>query len=239
MDKIIQMLNNIHIKEALDVATGRGQYINFLKENLGSFEKIIGLDNHEYSLKMAKKKFEEDSRIEFIEKDLYRLDSEKNKYDLISISNSLHHFEKPKECLRKLFCLLNENGYLILNEMHKDGEQMESQKIHIKLHHWSARIDRYNGIYHAETFNHKKIDNLTNSLGLKDKKVVKFKYPYDEENQAEIKKHLKKILNKKMEQMNKNCNIYFDLKKEKDKIIKNLNKYGFASAGMTFIIGRK
>jgi len=239
MNKVINILNNIEIDDVLDIATGRGQFIQFLMKNLKNYNTITGVDNHSKSIQMARESFSEYEDVNFIEKNFFELDPKNHKYDAVSVSNSLHHFANPEKCLNKALSLLKQNGYFIISEMHRNGEQSESQKTHIMFHHWSAEIDNHNGVTHYRTFTHEKLIKLTRNLDIINKKVLKFSYPYDKKNQKEIKSYLKKAINKKLESIDKNENIFKKMEEKKNRILDHLDEYGFASSEMTFIIGRK
>lgn len=239
MDKIKEILSNICVDNVLDVATGRGEFVELLKENLGSFNKIVGIDNHQKSLNIAKENNKNTKNVKFFSEDIFNSSLKKESFQMVTVSNSLHHFKNPKKLLKTAFSFLKKDGYFIISEMHRDGRQNESQKTHVMIHHWGAKIDMINNHYHEETFTHDKLVTLTDTLNLKEKKVSKFFYPYNEESQEEYKKYFKNSLKKKLSTVNKKNADYQELKKEMNEILVHVEKYGFATSEMTFILGRK
>ena len=82
---------------------------------------------------------------------LYVYGQEDNSFDIISLSNSLHHLENPKEIFAEMERVLAQYGIIIINEMISDGLS-KRQKSHLKLHHFAAEVDRALGGTHNETF---------------------------------------------------------------------------------------
>ena len=239
MEKIKEILSDINVDKILDVATGRGEFVELLKNNIGSFNEIIGIDNHKASLKIAQEKNKKIKNIKFIDEDIFNSNLKKESFQMVTVSNSLHHFKTPQNLLKTAFSFLKKDGYFIISEMHRDGRQTKSQKTHIMIHHWGAKIDMINNYYHEETFTHDQLVKLADTLTLKEKKVLKFSYPFDENSKEEYKEYFKKGLKKKLSSVDKKNQDYQNLKKEMNEILKHVDEYGFATSEMTFIIGRK
>src|SRR6056297_528962 len=138
MDKIKEILSNINVDKVLDVATGRGEFVELLKENLGSFNKIVGIDNHQKSLNIAKENNKNTKNVKFFSEDIFNSSLKKESFQMVTVSNSLHHFKTPKKLLKTAFSFLKKDGYFIISEMHSDCKQLNNQKSHIMIHHWGA-----------------------------------------------------------------------------------------------------
>ncbi len=150
----------------LDVATGGGNFIHFLLEGLQDYTDIIGVDNNERAAATFTEAFKENPKVKFQMMDAQKLDFDDSSFDLVCISNSLHHLD-PVPVLREMKRVLRPNGFLLISEMYRDG-QTETQMTHVHLHHWWAAVDTVNGIVHRETYTRQGLLDLVSELNLKD-----------------------------------------------------------------------
>jgi hypothetical protein len=65
-----------------------------------------------------------------------------------------------------MYRVLRPGGLFIINEMYCDGEQAETQKTHVLLHHWMGKIDTAGGVYHRETYKRDELLGFARTLGL-------------------------------------------------------------------------
>src|SRR6056297_3372228 len=219
MDKIKEILSDINVDKILDVATGRGEFVELLKNNIGSFNEIIGIDNHKSSLKIAQEKNKKIKNIKFIDEDIFDSSLKKESFQMVTVSNSLHHFKATQNLLKTAFSFLKKDGYFIISEMHRNGRQTKSQEAHVMIHHWGAKIDMINNHYHEKTFKHENLVKLSDVLNFKERKIFKFSYPFDENSQTEYKEYFKKGLKKKLSTVDKKNADYQELKKEMNEIL--------------------
>jgi len=220
-------------KSILDIATGRGEFIGYLKHFYPEFETIIGVDQDERMLNMAREQFADDNRISFVQQDAYNLQFKENKFDLITISNSLHHFDDNERLIQSVKPWLTDNGKILISEIISD-DLSESQLSHKLVHHFSAKIDRLHGKYHAETLSQKEILELVVKLGLK----ICDKYLYTseiEDKQADDVVTRMETMIPRMLQAAEEFSEYEELQKESVEIINWLRNYKFASASTLFV----
>jgi SAM-dependent methyltransferase len=161
------ILGHISGGRVLDVATGTGGFIHFLLEGLKDYTEIIGLDNNERAAAAFADGFQEKPGIHFELGDACQLNYPAASFDLVCISNSLHHFDEPQMVLRNMDRVLRPGGHLIVAEMYRDG-QTDTQMTHVHLHHWWGAIDRTAGITHNKTFLRAEIIEMVDALGLSD-----------------------------------------------------------------------
>ncbi|MDY0151781.1 MAG: class I SAM-dependent methyltransferase [Candidatus Cloacimonas sp.] len=178
MTEIIKILSQIDGGMVLDAATGRGEFITTLKKYLKSYTQIIGVDASERSVDYAQKLFPEND-VEIFRMNLEDLQFDDNYFDVVCTSNSLHHLEHIEIVFSELQRVLKPGGLLIVTEMYCDGEQTPAQETHIMMHHWLAKVDRMNGIYHQSTFTKVEIEQLVKALPLKKLEIVDFYIPVD------------------------------------------------------------
>jgi hypothetical protein len=67
--------------------------------------------------------------------------------------------------LREMLRVLRPRGHLIVCEMYRD-RQTPAQLTHVELHHWTAEINRTEGIFHRATYSRVELVRLLNVLRL-------------------------------------------------------------------------
>lgn len=142
----------------LDVGTGRGNFIALIDHLYKDYQEIIGIDIVDGFVKAASKDFEENKKVKFENRDILDTGYEKESFDIVCLSNSLHHLADIKTMFEAMEALVKPGGYLLFNEMMKDHLN-EQQISHQLLHHFSAKMDRANGLTHNETYNRADIIN--------------------------------------------------------------------------------
>jgi ubiquinone/menaquinone biosynthesis C-methylase UbiE len=157
-------LAKISARKILDVATGSGGFITFMLDNIMGFDEITGIDRDGKPLQAARKAFPQGT-IRFQQMDAAQLDFPDDHFDMVCLSNSLHHMENLPGTLAEMKRVCKPGGYFIISEMYRD-DQSETQKTHVALHHWWAAVDTANGIVHHETYTRQEIVDLVGKIGL-------------------------------------------------------------------------
>ena len=237
MKDVYSKLALIDAGHVLDAATGRGEFINIIKNSFKSYTQIIGIDSSEKSVDIAQKLFPENN-IEIYRMNLEKLDFDDDSFDTVTMSSSLHHLEHPDKVFGELQRVLKPGGRLVLTEMYKDGEQSEAQQTHTLIHHWIASIDRLAGVYHQETLNKDEIIALTKKFKLKKTELMDYYIPVDNPK-----------TNRNCETLVRNCNDTMtrlesmpdsgELAEEGRILIQRINDIGCASASRLMFIGFK
>lgn len=160
-----QIFGPIHAGRVLDVATGRGGFVEILVQHLHSFDEIFGVDVQAASAADFAEKFHPPSKIHFHQMDAAHLAFPDACFDTVCISNSLHHLPHPRRVLMEMLRVLRPGGRLLLCEMYRDG-QTETQQTHVLLHHWWAAIDTAQGVTHYPTFTRQQLIGFLEDLSL-------------------------------------------------------------------------
>jgi ubiquinone/menaquinone biosynthesis C-methylase UbiE len=234
---VFQILSQIDGGLVLDAATGRGEFINVLKQNLKSYVQIVGIDNSDRSVDYAQKLFPEND-VEIYRMNLEQIQYEDAYFDTVCISNSLHHLEHPELIFKELLRVLKPEGVFIIAEMYCDGEQSPAQQTHILMHHWVASVDLATGVYHRETFTRDEIISLVKKLKLKKQQVVDFYTPVDDPKAVKNCANLLKSCEDTMKRL-QSLPGSEELIHTGQTLIKRIQDIGCASASRLLIKGHK
>jgi SAM-dependent methyltransferase len=237
MKDVFKKLSHIDAGKVLDAATGRGDFINVLKQSFKTYDHIIGVDVSDLAIKQAQKAFPENN-IELYRMDLEKLSYADGYFDTVCISNSLHHLKNKDMVFAELFRVLKKNGNFILVEMYKDGKQTQAQQTHIQMHHWFSRIDTCNHVPHFETFAKEELIALVKALPLVNISIEDFYIPVDNPLDPKVMEPL--IANVK--DWIKKCESIPEAESiccEGNKIIERIKTVGCVSASRLLITGNK
>jgi ubiquinone/menaquinone biosynthesis C-methylase UbiE len=158
MKRLRKVFKNKKDAKILDVATGVGNFVGLIQALTDDYGSILGIDTSEKAVERASANFP-DSRITFEVMDINQPGLKANSFDIVCLSNSLHHLDDLSGTLANMKDLLKKDGVLIINEMYADVED-EQQKTHVLLHHFWAEIDRLNGVCHNETYKRQELIEL-------------------------------------------------------------------------------
>lgn len=145
-----ETLSPIRVYSALDVGCGQGAFTRTLANTLGSVEQIIGIDPDKDSLDEARN-LTDDRRISYRLLSGYSMPYGAGRFDLVAISDALHHVPDPSRLLSLMLGVLAPNGWLVVQELVSDGLSRAEENGR-DLHHFKSQIDRLNGRAHNPTF---------------------------------------------------------------------------------------
>lgn len=236
MQILLDTLNSISGGKVLDVATGRGNFIYYLKDGFKDFESITGIDYiEEEKLKQISESFL-DTRISFQHMNASNISFPDKSFDTVSLSNSLHHLADMDAVLKEMLRVVKPGGTIILNEMICDN-QSPSQMTYVLMHHWWAKIDMAMGKLHYETFPKKKVLDIVKGMNLTSYEVLEFNDP-DDRMDKESLEGISKIIDEYIERA-KALENFEALKQEGEEIRKHLFEVGVNGATQVIIIGEK
>ncbi len=237
MKDVFKKLSHYDAGKVLDAATGRGDFINVIKQHFKSYDQIIGIDQSEAAIKQAQKLFPENN-IELYKMNLEKLSYADSYFDTVTISNSLHHLEHPEKVFTELFRVLRPGGMLVMVEMYKDGKQTAAQQTHIEMHHWFASIDTLNKAFHRETYLKDELADFATKLHLNKMDIEDFYIPVDNPTDS---KTIEPLI-KNVQEWIKKCESIPEAKNiccEGIKIIERIKSIGCVSASRLLITGNK
>lgn len=227
------ILGHIPAGRVLDVATGNGGFIHFLLEGLQEYTEIIGVDNNERAAAAFAEAFRENPNIRFQMMDAGQLDFDDSSFDLVCISNSLHHLD-TEPVLREMKRVLRPGGFLLVSEMVRDGGT-ETQMTHVLLHHWWAAVDTVNGIVHRETYQRRELVEMANSLGLENEATYDLSELEGNPKDPAILAELSPVFERYIQR----AEGHPDLQARGEELRQRVAEIGFHSATTLVVIGRK
>ncbi|MFA5007016.1 MAG: class I SAM-dependent methyltransferase [Candidatus Izemoplasmatales bacterium] len=151
MERLKSTLSRFPKARILDVGTGVGNFIPLLAETAGDFTSILGIDQSENAVAAARRNFPDDPRIRFERMEAAAMTFPDAAFDVVALSNTLHHLQDPVPVFRAMERVLAPQGILLINEMVSDGLD-DRQVSHRELHHFAAAVDTVLGIHHEETY---------------------------------------------------------------------------------------
>ena len=227
------ILNQISVNRILDVATGGGNFIHSLLEGLQDYTEIVGVDNNERAEAAFTESFKENPKIKFQMMDAEHLDFDDSSFDLVCISNSLHHLD-PIPVLHEMKRVLRPNGYLLISEMYRDG-QTETQMTHVHLHHWWAAVDTVNGVIHNKTYTRQELLDLVSELYLKDLKTFDLSDLSEDPKNPDILKELEPVFERYIQR----AEGHPELQARGQELKTRVNEVGFHGATTLVVLGKK
>lgn len=165
MGKLNEKLNTMEAARVLDVATRDGAFIGRLSNNLRRFDEIIGIDISEAGFGKAKEQFAGDDRIHFEVMDGCATNFPNQSFDLVCLSNSLHHVPDVPALLKEMKRLVKADGKILISEMPADG-QAGASLTHALIHQLDSMVDTAQGIYHHPTYTRQEISDFIHDAGL-------------------------------------------------------------------------
>ena len=233
MQNLEKKLKEIDGGNVLDVATGRGEFINLIKE-FKSYASITAIDTSERVEKAFKEKFK---NVKFQIMDAANMSFQDEAFDTVCLSNSLHHMPDLNKTLNEMKRVLQKGGNFIINEM-LSNQQDEVRKSHVLLHHWWAKIDTIFGEKHDPTFSKDEIITIIDALELTDYDLIEYTWDIENPKEEKFVNEQLKVIEMGLERI-ENRKEYSSLKTEGEKIKEHIIKNGFAPASAVFIVGKK
>ena len=150
----------------LDIATLQGRFAGVLKDNLKSYDEIIGIDINEKGIEAASEA-NESGDVSFAVMNAEALEFEDEYFDTVAVSASMHHMENLSTVLAEMKRVLKPGGRYIVLEMYRD-DPSEQESTAIQMHQWAAEIDEAMGRYHRRTFTKSEIAENLAALDMTD-----------------------------------------------------------------------
>ena len=150
MEKLARLLNEQKATKILDVGTGTGNFVSLVTSCYNDFTELVGIDTIPGAIKAANDNFN-DSRVIFEIMDGNQMTYRDDYFDVVCLSNSLHHLEDIERLFKEMGRVLKPDGVIVVSEMISNN-LTKKQISHLKIHHFAAKTDRLQGDIHNDTF---------------------------------------------------------------------------------------
>ena len=152
------------ILKVLDIGTGNGDFIKLLIPIFPEGTRITGIDPSREALAEARSE-NTFQNVEFIPMEGENLSFEDQIFDVVCLSNAMHHLANPEKTLSEMKRVLKSGGWLVIAEIVSDelNQAQENQKM---LHHFKSHVDRKSGITHHQTWTEAKLLEIIQSNGI-------------------------------------------------------------------------
>lgn len=230
-------LDNIRISRTLDVATGMGNYADYLRTNIKGCGTITAIDVDRAMLARAREPLDRIGDVLPACMNSAMMAFKPEAFDLVCISNSLHHMKNLGDTLTEMMRVLHPGGYFLVSEMYSDN-QTDAQMTHVLMHTWWAEIDSALGVSHNSTFLKGEILGIYADLGLENMISQDYTFldndPFDPEGVEYIGSAIDTYVKKASE-----LDDFENLRKRGNELRKRLHRTGFHSATTLVILGSK
>lgn len=234
MEKLKEHLIGLPVETILDVATGRGQFLRILRDIFPKAD-ITGVDPDANSLRTAEESFK-DPNIRFFQMAAEKLGFKDGQFDLVSISNGLHHLPHLKPSFAEMKRVAKPGSWMVINEHISDHltPAQENQKFY---HHLKSYTDRLNGHFHRETWTKQEILDIIKENAIHIKVVFEHSDGTNIVTQTEpvdfwmdqLKKHIEILKNKP---------VYKELLPKLDDFRQRIEKDGMEHVNNVVVVGR-
>jgi SAM-dependent methyltransferase len=231
-----RMLGDIVGGRVLDVATQEGGFVRILAESLKSYTEIVGIDVSEQALKTARGTFDRED-VHFVQMDAERMGLGDERFDMVSISASLHHLANVPPVLAEMKRVLRPGGRFIIAEMHRDG-QTEAQITVVYLHHWAAAVDSALGYVHNRTLARQEFVDYVEGLGLRNVEYCDFGDADSDPMDATRIEQLERLIDRNIRRAEGVSN-YKTLKKRGEELRRRLHEVGAQGEPRLIVVGEK
>lgn len=160
-NKLTKTFQGLTAATVLDVATGSGFFAELLKENLKGVKALYGVDQKPFD--PDRMKIFSQPGCSYRKMNATRLDFVDDSFDLVAISNSLHHFPTPEVVLMEMKRVLKPGGFFVVFEMF-NNHQSPAQLNAVHLHQWWAKINQANGVFHDPSYDREDVIALLEKI---------------------------------------------------------------------------
>jgi ubiquinone/menaquinone biosynthesis C-methylase UbiE len=237
MEKLKTYLEKYNEAKILDIGTEKGSFISLIDYIYQDYSEIVGIDIVDYISEMNSEAIKKNPRVKYFEEDILNTNFNPGSFDIVCLSNSIHHFADIPNTIANIVDMVKESGILIISEQISDNLDAK-QMSHKLLHHFEAKIDRYLGRIHQQTFSEARLlELLENETILKIKDYWRLDNKKSKQEDLDINRYLERI--DSLLEVVKDSKDYEDYLMEATELKAYLQKNGFALAEKLIVIATK
>ncbi len=240
------LLQDVRAESILDLATGGGMFAYELACAVSGAKRVVGIDEKQNAIAAAKGACDEykahyeisDVDFDFQVADALALPFDDGSFDIVGISNSLHHFENPRRMLDEALRVLRVGGHLAVFEMF-DGDMSPDRRTHYLAHTLASKIDSATGVMHKKAYTRAELEGLLTGLSGVSWRIEIFLPPVPENyKDPDMIKHSLGRFARSVESLSDNS-LRTELMREHEQIIAHALAHGFAGSPEIVAVGRK
>ncbi|VAW20432.1 hypothetical protein MNBD_BACTEROID01-2047 [hydrothermal vent metagenome] len=165
MEQLSDYIKKEKIKRVLDIGTGSGQFVKTLLSVFPGIKEIIAIDPVEDPFKENGMEFQ-GKNVTFLKMGAEKLDFQDESFDLVSISDALHHLPQLEQSLHEMKRVVKPEGWIIISELVSDNlnPAQQNQKF---FHHLKSYTARLTGNFHHKTWKKQEILDIATNNGIK------------------------------------------------------------------------
>jgi len=161
MEQLKTFFSGKAIGKVLDIGTGSGDLIRLIQPVFSENTHITGIDPSDEALTEARR-LNTSPNFEFLKMEGEKLGFADGSFDVVCLSNAMHHVADPSKTFSEMKRVLKPGGFLLIAEIVSDGlnEAQENQKM---FHHFKSFVDQKFGITHRETWTESEVISIITS----------------------------------------------------------------------------
>lgn len=234
--EVASIMDNVKGNKVLDIGTGNGDFLKFIIDNCSMITSAIGIDVKDSILKSARENLN-DTRIKFINAKCDLLPFEDNSFNIIGISNVLHHLRHKQICIGEISRVLCQGDFILVNEQIPDIRS-EKQKVYHLSHNFGIDIDEQLGLDHFPIYSKTQIESLFPVTEFRVIDTAEYAIEISDEEMKETIPHIISHHNNSLQKF-KHSTHYIEYKNRFMEIQSLLNSIGFAQPCHFFMLLKK
>ena len=221
----------------LDVATGNGNFAGHLRTEYRGIGTITGIDVSPKGFERSREALNKIDDMLAACMNSSEMAFCDGSFDMVCISNSLHHMARLVDTLSEMMRVLRPGGYFLVSEMYRDN-QTEAQMTHVLMHEWWACIDTLNGVPHFSTFSRERILRLCADIGLEELISSEYSFLDSDPMDKDVIDHISGAIDTYIGKT-ENMENASKLVKKGEELRERLHNIGFHGATTLAVLGKK
>lgn len=220
-----KLLKERNYNKVLDIGSGTGRFLRKMLEEL-DYNITIASDITDRFIMLQRENID-NQRLIFVKADAAKLPFLNGEFDLVTVSNALHHFESIDEVVHEMKRVVKPGGLLLVEEM-INNDLTVAQQNKVDLNHLYVEVDQLRGFVHNYTLSLEEVKGRFNVDGL----LHREEFIIEEVNNRRMDETYKQDIFQGIDRLLKRIEDnehYHRLKMESERLKKSINIHGLSS----------